>query len=665
MIKERIEELRRLLRQHNHNYYVLNAPTVSDREFDRLMAELAALETEHPEYDDPDSPTHRVGSDLTEGFEQVRHIFPMLSLANTYSIDEVDSWFGRVSEGLYGQKFDIVGELKFDGSGISLIYERGRLVRAVTRGDGGVGDDVTANVRTIRSIPTVLNGDDYPDFFEIRGEIVMPWSAFERLNAERAAAGEPPFANPRNAAAGTLKLRSAAEVSRRGLDAYLYYLLGDNLPCDNHFDNMMAARRWGFKVSDAMTLLHSLSEVDEFIARWDSERKGLPVATDGLVFKVNNLRQQLNLGTTSKSPRWAVAYKFAAERALTRLRFVSFDVGRTGVVTPVANLEPVLLSGTIVKRASLHNADIMHALDIHTDDMLYVEKGGEIIPKITGVELEQRPAGSQPVAFVSHCPACGTPLVRVEGEAAWVCPNSDGCFPQIAGRIEHFCGRRMMDIDGLGEESVALLVREGLVRDIADLYSLKEDELATLPGWGDRSAQRVLDGLDASKSRPFERVVYGLSIPYVGETTARRLARAAGSMERLRTMSAEELEAVEDVGPRIARAVKDYFAKPDNNRIVDTLAAAGLTMEAEMPAAVSDGTALAGKTFVISGVFALHSRDDYKAMIESAGGKCVGSVSRKTDFILAGENMGPAKLEKARALAIPIIDENEFLAMIS
>ncbi len=664
MVKDRIEALRQELHRHNYNYYVLNAPTVSDCEFDRLMSELSALEAEHPEYYDPNSPTQRVGSDLTEGFAQVKHIFPMLSLANTYSIDEVDAWFGRVGEGLFGQAFDVVGELKFDGSGISLVYEHGRLVRAVTRGDGSVGDDVTANVRTIRSIPTVLAGDDYPDFFEIRGEIVMPWAAFERLNSERAAAGEPPFANPRNAAAGTLKLRSAAEVAHRGLDAYIYYLLGDNLPYDNHYDNMKAARRWGFKVSDAMSLLHSLGEVDEFIARWDSGRKTLPVATDGLVFKVNNLRQQLNLGTTAKSPRWAVAYKFAAERALTRLRFVSFDVGRTGVVTPVANLEPVLLSGTIVKRASLHNADIMRALDIHDGDMLYVEKGGEIIPKITGVELDQRQAGSHAVQFVSHCPACGWPLVRVEGEAAWVCPNNDDCFPQISGRIEHFCGRKMMDIDGLGEESVALLVREGLVRDIADLYRLTLSDLAKLPGWGERSARRVLDGLADSRRRPFERVVYGLSIPFVGETTARRLARAAGSMERLRRMTAEELEAVEDVGPRIARSVFEFFSDPENCRIVDALAAAGLSMEAELSAAGATSAVLDGKTFVISGVFALHSREDYKSMIENAGGKCVGSVSKKTDFILAGENMGPSKLEKARSLGIPIIDENQFLAMI-
>ncbi len=474
---ERIDSLRSLLHRHNYNYYVLNDPEISDREFDMLMKELEELESRHPEHFDPNSPTRRVGSDLSGGFTQERHIYPMLSLANTYSIDDVDAWVKRVDEGLSGQEVTIVGEMKFDGSGISLIYEHGRLVRAVTRGDGEKGDVVTDNVRTIRSIPLQLQGEGWPDFFEIRGEIVLPWAAFERLNAEREAAGESLFANPRNAAAGTLKLLNPAEVARRGLDAYLYYLLGDNLPYDNHYDNMMAARSWGFKVSDAMTRLHSIADVDKYINYWDTARKELPVATDGLVFKVNSLRQQLNLGFTAKSPRWAVAYKFAAERALTRLRFVSFDVGRMGIITPVANLEPVLLSGTIVKRASLHNDDIMRTLGIHEGDMLYVEKGGEIIPKITGVDVDARQLGARPVEFVSHCPACGTQLIRVEGEAAWVCPNKEGCIPQIVGRIEHFVGRRMMNIDGIGEETAAQLFAHGLVRNPADLYDLQPHQL--------------------------------------------------------------------------------------------------------------------------------------------------------------------------------------------
>lgn len=663
---ERIDALRDELNRHNYNYYVLNAPEISDREFDMLMKELEALEAAHPEHFDPDSPTRRVGSDINTGFEQAQHIYPMLSLANTYSIDDVDAWFKRTDEALMGQKTTFVGEMKFDGTGISLIYEHGRLVRAVTRGDGEKGDIVTDNVRTIRSIPLKLQGTGWPDFFEIRGEIVLPWAAFDRLNAEREAAGEPLFANPRNAAAGTLKLLNPAEVGRRGLDAYLYYLLGPDLPCDNHYDNMMAAKSWGFKVSEAMTRLNSLEEVDRFINYWDTARKELPVATDGLVFKVNSLRQQLNLGFTAKSPRWAVAYKFAAERALTRLRFVSFDVGRMGIITPVANLEPVLLSGTIVKRASMHNEDIMRTLDVHEHDMLYVEKGGEIIPKITGVELADRIPGEPPVQFVSHCPACGTPLVRVEGEAAWVCPNKYGCVPQIVGRIEHFVGRRMMNIDGIGEETAAALYAHGLATTPADLYDLDVTDLMKLDGFGEKSAKRVIDGIAASRDVPFERVVFALSIPYVGETTAKKVARAAGDIDRLMAMSAPELASIEDVGPRIAATIEAFFADPDNHRMVERLRAAGVTMAVAGDIAagpVSD--ALAGKSFVISGVFAKHSRDEYKAMIEAHGGKNVGSISKKTDYVLAGENMGPAKLEKATKLGIPIIDENQFLEMIN
>ncbi|MCM1067305.1 MAG: NAD-dependent DNA ligase LigA [Muribaculaceae bacterium] len=662
---DRILSLREELHKHNYNYYVKNEPEISDRDFDFLLKELEALEAKHPELNDPNSPTRRVGSDITAGFDQVPHIYPMLSLANTYSIDEVDAWVHRVEDSIGSSDVTLVGEMKFDGTGISLIYEHGRLVRAVTRGDGEKGDVVTENVRTIRSIPLQLQGHGWPDFFEIRGEIVLPWAAFHKLNAEREAAGEAPFANPRNAAAGTLKLLKPAEVAHRGLDAYLYYLLGENLPFDNHFDNMMAARSWGFKVSDAMTRLHSIAEVDRYISHWDSARKELPVATDGLVFKVDSLRRQLNLGFTAKSPRWAVAYKFAAERALTRLRFVSFDVGRMGIITPVANLEPVLLSGTIVKRASLHNDDIMRALDIHEGDMLYVEKGGEIIPKITGVDTDARRPDAAPVVFVSRCPACGTPLVRVEGEAAWVCPNKEGCVPQIVGRIEHFVGRRMMNIDGIGEETAAALFAHGFVRNVADLYDLTVEQLMTIEGFAEKSARRVIDGIEASKAVPFGRVVFALSIPYVGETTAKKVAKAAGSLERLMAMSVPELEAIEDVGPRIARTIADFFADGQNRIMVERLAAAGLQMQMEQgeeAAPLSD--TLAGKSIVISGVFTRHSRDEYKALIERHGGKNSGSISKKTDFILAGDNMGPAKLEKVQKLGVPVIDENQFLAMI-
>lgn len=662
---ERIDALRDELNRHNYNYYVLNAPTISDHDFDMLMKELEKLEAAHPEHDDPDSPTRRVGSDLNTGFEQAAHLYPMLSLANTYSIDDVDAWFKRTDEALMGQQATVVGEMKFDGTGISLIYEHGRLIRAVTRGDGEKGDIVTDNVRTIRSIPLKLQGSGWPDFFEIRGEIVLPWAAFDKLNAEREAAGEPLFANPRNAAAGTLKLLNPAEVGRRGLDAYLYYLLGPDLPFDNHYDNMMAARSWGFKVSDAMTKLESIEQVDSFINYWDKARKELPVATDGLVFKVNSLRQQLNLGFTAKSPRWAVAYKFAAERALTRLRFVSFDVGRMGIITPVANLEPVLLSGTIVKRASMHNADIVKALDIHEHDMLYVEKGGEIIPKITGVELSERLPGEPPIVFVSHCPACNTPLVRVEGEAAWVCPNKTGCAPQIIGRIEHFVGRRMMNIDGIGEETAAALFANGLATTPADLYDLTPADLMTVEGFAAKSAQRVIDGIAASRDVPFERVVFALSIPYVGETTAKKVARAAKDIDRLMSMSTAELAAIEDVGPRIAEAIENYFADAANRDMVERLRRAGVTMAvADDIAAGPVSDALAGKSIVISGVFSKHSRDEYKALIEAHGGKNVGSISKKTDYVLAGENMGPAKLEKAQKLGIPIINEDTFLTMI-
>lgn len=662
--QQRILDLRDELNRHNHNYYVLNAPEISDQDFDMLMKELEALEAEHPDMDDPLSPTHRVGSDLTEGFEQVKHIHPMLSLSNTYSIEEVDEWFDRVRSALGGEDFDIVGEMKFDGTSISLIYEHGRLVRAVTRGDGERGDVVTENIKTIRSIPLQLQGSGWPDFFEIRGEVLMPWSAFERLNREREFNEEPLFANPRNAASGTLKTLSSREVARRGLDAYFYYLIGPDLPADNHYDNMQAARSWGFKVSDIMTLLHGIDSVDSFINKWDAERSALPVATDGLVFKVNSLRQQLNLGYTSKSPRWAIAYKFQAERALTRLQHVSFEVGRMGVVTPVANLDPVLLSGTVVKRASLHNEDIINTLGIHEHDMLYVEKGGEIIPKITGVDVSQREPGAEPVRFVSHCPACGTPLVRVEGEAAWQCPNKFGCPPQLAGRVEHFVGRKMMNIEGIGEETVEQLFHNRLIRNIADLYDLTTDKLLKLDGFGPRSAERVMEGLEASKSVPFDRVVYALSIPFVGDTVAKKVAKAFPDIDTLMNATCDQLAATKDIGPRIAENVVEYFANPINRDIIERLRNAGLQMS--MPAESTEGRTdlLEGKSFVISGTFSRHSRDEYKELIERNGGKNVGSISKKTDYVLAGENMGPSKREKAQTLGIPVIDENQFLAMI-
>lgn len=660
----RIAALRDEINGHNHAYYVENSPTISDREFDMLLKELEQLEKEHPEEFDPLSPTQRVGSDLNRSFEQVAHVRPMLSLANTYSIEEVDDWEKRVRDALAGERLDIVGELKFDGTSISLIYKGGRLVRAVTRGDGEKGDVVTDNIKTIPSIPLQLRGSGWPDEFEIRGEVLLPWKAFDRLNAERAFNEEPLFANPRNAAAGTLKTLDPKIVARRGLDARFYYLLSDNLPFDNHYQNMEAARSWGFKVSPAMKLMTSIDEIDEYIRHWDTARKELPVATDGLVFKVNSLRQQLNLGFTAKSPRWAIAYKFPAERALTPLRFVSFEVGRLGIITPVANLEPVLLSGTIVKRASLHNEDIIRNLDIHEGDWLWVEKGGEIIPKITGVDLSRRTEGAEPVRFVSHCPACGTPLVRVEGEAAWVCPNRYGCPPQQIGRIEHFVGRRMMNIDGIGEEMSRELFERGYIRNIADLYSLKADDIISIPGSGPRTAQRILDGVEASKNVGFDRVIYALSIPQVGETVSKHLARAVGDIDRLMSMSEAELTAINDIGPGIAASITDYFSHAINREIIERLREAGVTMAMTRDDSVERSTRLEGKSIVVSGVFSLHSRDEYKEMIENNGGKNVGSVSKKTSFILAGENMGPSKLEKAQKLGVPVVSEQEFLDML-
>lgn len=663
-IGHRIESLRDELNRHNYNYYVLSQPEISDYDFDMKLKELERLEKEYPQFDDPYSPTHRVGSDINKSFTQVAHIHPMLSLGNTYSVEEVDEWAARVRDGLMGAPFKIVGELKYDGTSISLIYENGRLVRAVTRGDGEKGDDVTENVKTIRSIPLVLKGKGWPNRFEMRGEILLPWEAFDRLNAEREFNEEPLFANPRNAAAGTLKMQNSAEVGRRGLDAYLYYMIGEGLPCDNHYDNMMAAKEWGFKIAPHITLLDSMDDIDGFIDKWDVERKTLPVATDGLVFKVNNLRQQLNLGSTAKSPRWAIAYKFQAERALTELQFVSYEVGRTGVITPVANLNPVLLSGTVVKRASLHNEDIIRQLDIHEHDMLYVEKGGEIIPKITDVDTDARKPDAPAVTFVKNCPACGTPLVRVEGEAAWMCPNKYHCPPQIVGRIEHYVGRRMMNIDGIGEETAQVLYDAGLVKNVADLYELTPEQLVRLDRFAQKSAERIMQGLEDSRSVPFDRVVYALSIPYVGETVAKKLARALGDIDTIMSADIERLTSIDDIGPRIAESIIEFFSVDVNRQTVERLRAAGVQMAMPEDNGATRSDRLQGKTIVISGTFSHHSRDEYKELIELHGGKNSGSISKKTDYVFAGENMGPAKLEKATKLGIPIIDETQFLKMI-
>lgn len=665
IFEQRILDLRKEINEYNHQYYVLNAPTISDKEFDDKLRELQDLEESYPQYFDAYSPTQRVGSDLTQGFKQVKHARPMISLSNSYSVEEVADFLTRAENGLNGERCEIVGEMKFDGTSISLIYNKGRLERAVTRGDGEKGDDVTANVLTIKSIPLRLPADsNYPESFEIRGEILLPWKQFDKLNQEREAKNEPFFANPRNAAAGTLKLQNSAEVARRGLDAYFYYILSDNLPFDNHFDNMQQAKNWGFKVAPVMQILNSIDEVRDFISHWDIERKQLPIATDGLVFKINNLRQQLNLGSTAKSPRWAVAFKFQAERACTPLKFVSFEVGRTGVVTPVANLEPVLLSGTIVKRASLHNEDIIRSLDIHNGDHVYVEKGGEIIPKIVGVELSKRIPDSTPLLFVTHCPVCGTPLTRIEGEAAWICPNKYECQPQIVGKIEHFVGRRMMNIDGIGEEVADQLFSVGLVTNIADLYDLTEEKLTNLDRFQTKSAQRILKGINESRNVPFERVIFALSIPFVGETTAKVLAEATHNIDTLMSLNEEQLSSINEIGDKIAKSIVEFFKNDTNRNTIERLRNAGLQMAISEDELLNKTDKLEGKSIVISGTFALHSRDEYKKMIAQNGGKNVSSISAKTDFVFAGENMGPAKLEKAQKLGIPIINEEEFLKMI-
>ena len=661
--KARIEQLRQELHEHNYRYYVLNQPTIGDQEFDFLMHELQDLEAKHPEMADANSPTQRVGSDLNAEFRQITHRYPMLSLANTYNEQDVAEWYESVSRGLAGEPFEVCCEMKYDGLSISLTYVDGRLTQAVTRGDGVQGDDVTANVKTIRAIPLVLPGTGYPHEFEIRGEILMPWAVFERLNKEREAAEEPLFANPRNAASGTLKSQKSSLVASRQLDAYLYYLLGEELPAEGHYENLEAARRWGFKISEGMKKVQTLQEIYDFINYWDSARKDLPVATDGIVLKVNSLRQQRALGFTAKSPRWAIAYKFKAERACTRLNEVTYQVGRTGAITPVANMEPVQLAGTTVKRATLNNEDFIRSFDLHIGDYVYVEKGGEIIPKIVGVDIDQRPIIAQPIQFIKRCPECGTPLVRYEGEAAWYCPNDTGCPPQIKGRIEHFIARKAMNIDSLGPETIDDYYRQGLIRNVADLYDI---EVQQINGDGSRtkSAQKIVHGIAASKDVPFERVVFALGIRFVGETSARLLARHFKNIDALMEAGLEELQEVEGIGEVMAKSIITYFHDEKNREIIERLRNYGLQMEiSALNAQLS--TRLEGQSIVISGVFTHHSRDEYKMIIEQNGGKNVGSISSKTSFILAGENMGPSKLQKAEKLGIKIMSEDEFLELIS
>ncbi len=664
-VQERIEQLRKELHNHNHNYYVLNQPEISDKAFDDLMRELIDLEEANPELKDDSSPSMRVGSDISKEFEQIAHKYPMLSLGNTYSEGEVNDFYDRTKRSL-NEPFDICCELKYDGTSISLTYEHGRLVRAVTRGDGEKGDDVTANVKTIRTIPLVLHGDNYPDSFEIRGEILMPWSVFDELNKEREAREEPLFANPRNAASGTLKQQNSSIVASRKLDAYLYYLLGENLPHDGHYENLQEAAKWGFKISDATRKATNLEEVFQFINFWDTERKNLPVATDGIVLKVNSLRQQKNLGFTAKSPRWAIAYKFQAEQALTRLNTVTFQVGRTGAVTPVANLDPVQLSGTVVKRASLHNADIIESLDLHMGDMVYVEKGGEIIPKITGVDVAARGfMVNDKVRFITNCPECGTKLIRVEGEAAFYCPNESSCPPQIKGRIEHFISRKAMNIDGLGPETVDMFFQKGLISNAADLYQLTVDDMRGLERMGQKSAEKIVKGMAESKNIPFERVLFALGIRFVGETVAKKLAKAIQNIDALEKADIETLVAIDEIGVKIAESIVHYFSDDSNIALIERLKDAGVQLCIKEEESVVVGDKLAGKSIVISGVFAHHSRDEYKSIIEQNGGKNVGSISAKTSFILAGDNMGPAKLEKAHKLGVAIVSEEEFLNLIS
>ena len=661
--KQRILELRQQLHEHNYKYYVLNAPTISDQDFDFMMHELQDLEAKHPEMKDPNSPTKRVGSDLNSEFKQVAHKYPMLSLANTYNEQDVEEWFEQVARGLMGEEFEVCCELKYDGLSISLTYVDGQLVQGVTRGDGIHGDDVTENVKTIRAIPLVLSGNDYPHEFEIRGEILMPWKVFEQLNAEREANEEPLFANPRNAASGTLKSLNSHLVASRHLDSYLYYMLGEQLPTDGHYENMQEAKHWGFKISAEMRKVKSLQQIYDFIEYWDTERKNLPIATDGIVLKVNSLRQQRALGYTAKSPRWAIAYKFKAERACTKLVEVTYQVGRTGAVTPVANMTPVQLAGTTVKRATLNNEDFIRSFDLHVGDYVYVEKGGEIIPKIVGVALDKRPADAKPISFITHCPECGTPLVRYEGESAYYCPNDTACPPQIKGRIEHFIGRKALNIDSIGPETVDDYYRRGLIHNVADLYNITVQDINGA-GNREKSALKIVQGIASSKHVPFERVVFALGIRFVGETSARLIARHFKNIDALMKASLQELTEVEGVGEVIAKSVIAYFSNPVNKEIVERLRAYGLQMALSKAQQIGTSDKLTGKSIVISGVFTHHSRDEYKALIEQNGGKNVGSISGKTSFILAGDNMGPSKLEKAEHLGVPIISEDDFLKMI-
>ncbi|WP_291528695.1 NAD-dependent DNA ligase LigA [Bacteroides sp. UBA939] len=663
-IKEKIDQLRAELHRHNYNYYVLNVPEISDREFDDMMRELQNLEQEHPEYQDDSSPTMRVGSDLNKNFIQVPHKYPMLSLGNTYSEGEVADFYERVKKAL-NEEFEVCAELKYDGTSISLTYENGKLLRAVTRGDGEKGDDVTDNVKTIRTIPLVLSGD-YPQLFEIRGEILMPWIVFEELNREKEAREEQLFANPRNAASGTLKLQNSAIVASRKLDAYLYYLLGEELPCEGHYENLQKATQWGFKIATKyMKKCQSLQDIFDYIHYWDTERKNLPVATDGIVLKVNSLKQQKNLGFTAKSPRWAIAYKFQAERALTRLNKVTYQVGRTGAVTPVANLDPVQLSGTIVKRASLHNADIIEGLDLHVGDMVYVEKGGEIIPKITGVDTNARGMMiGEKVKFITHCPECGSKLTRYEGEAAHYCPNETACPPQIKGKIEHFISRKAMNIDGLGPETVDMFYRLGLIKDTSGLYQLTTDDIKNLDRMGEKSAENIIKGIAQSKEVPFERVLFALGIRFVGETVAKKIAKSFTDIEELENADLERLINIDEIGEKIAQSIISYFSNPLNRELIERLKVAGLQLNRKEEDLSGYTDKLNGQSIVISGVFTHHSRDEYKDLIEKNGGKNVGSISAKTSFILAGENMGPAKLEKAQKLGVQIMNEDEFLALI-
>ena len=661
-MKQKIDVLRKELDEHNYNYYVLSNPVISDYDFDLKMRELQDLEAQHPEYVDPNSPTQRVGSDLCKNFEQAEHQYPMLSLSNTYSEEEVMDFYNRVQKGL-NEPFELVCELKYDGTSVSLIYENGELTQAITRGDGSRGDIVTDNVRTIRSIPLKLRGEDHPEKFEIRGEILMPWDVFDALNKEREEQEEPLFANPRNAASGTMKLQNASLVASRMLDSYFYYLLGPDLPADTHFENLQYAKSWGFKMSDAVRKCETLEEVFEFIRYWDVERKNLPVATDGIVLKVNSLRQQRNLGFTAKSPRWSIAYKFQAERALTRLNSIDFQVGRTGTVTPVANLDPVQLSGTLVKRASLHNADIIESLDLYFGDMVYVEKGGEIIPKITGVDTDARFVVGEKVEFIKKCPECGTPLVREAGEAAFYCPNENDCEPQIKGKIQHFVHRKAMDIN-IGTENIESFYKAGLVRNVADLYDIKAQNIVNLERWGERSTRNYLESIRTSLNVPFERVLFALGIRYVGETAAKRLANGLHSMDRIMSSNIWDLMEVDEIGDRTARSVTAYFRNEKNRNLIERLRVAGVQLEIDEKILSEKTTKLSGLTFVISGTFSKHSRDEYKAMIEKNGGKNIAAVSSKTDYILAGDNMGPAKLEKAEKLGLKIINEDVFLQMI-